>query len=713
MSMRSTIAISILSVALASAALAQSDFGDAADGATAAYPTLPGLMGEFPTLPTTTNTRFPGNVGIEHIVTTQVWLGGPSSVTTLELTPNVTDLDVDDSGAFWWISLTGIPAGAMLSVPVTIAPGTPSSPYFLNVLIDQNNDGEWRDTPTLREWAVRDRPISQAPGTTVRHGVPVWWSSNLIILPKWARIIVSTVPVSNLMSWGSEGWDGSMPPGFPPVSLAIGETEDRFVGEVYPGSAGPGGGPPPGPSGGGFPGGAGGGALGKGVIVPGPGVPGACDISVNCSPRGGVIPCPTSATVSCTVEYISGLCPAKVSLGGGGSCNAIIEPSLIKRLRGTGPNLAVSPSWDCTTVGPGNRTATLSFDVHFPPPCDQQVTRVERWAFDLQADPDGIYSTIGPDEREGIVLRSAQSSCGNGIPQPPFESCDDGNLVPGDTCNSDCQFPSYFANGMLGPGEDCDDANMISGDGCSMFGIREYCGNAKLDPHEACDDGNTLDGDACNRFCQLPAPASCPNAALDHPLEQCDDGNAIDGDGCDAYCQDEVCGDGAIDLGEQCDDGNTANGDGCDAACLSEGTCGNGWLDAGEACDDANGFEEDGCGSSCQVVPVHIGGLRLLGDKTTLVWDAAVAPLRRYDVLRGDLAELRAAGGDLGQPGSVCLAAGHAVEETSVPAAPAPGQAHYYLVRTDPAWPAPATWEPPPAAAGAAGQRDASLTPCD
>jgi cysteine-rich repeat protein len=501
-----------------------------------------------------------------------------------------------------------------------------------------------------------------------------------------------------------------MPPALP-SALAIGETEDRFVGAVYPGTAGEGGGPPPGPSGGGYPGGAGGGAPGKGIVGP-PAQPGACLITRECAPKGGTVPCGTSATVSCKIEYISGQCPEKVSLGGT-ACNAMISPQLVKRLRGSGPNLSVTPAWDCATVGPGARTAILSFSVTFPPPCDQQVTRVERWAFDLQQDPEGIYGIVGPDEREGIIVSSAPVTCGNGIPQPPIESCDDGNLLPGDACNSDCQFPTYLANGILGPGEDCDDANTVSGDGCSMFGVREYCGNAKLDPHEACDDGNTTDGDGCNRFCQPSGTASCPNGSVDHPLEQCDDANPSDGDGCDAHCQIEVCGDGSIDLGEQCDDANTESGDGCSAVCLSEGTCGNGWLDAGEACDDAGTFEEDGCSSTCQLAAVRVAGLQVLGDKSTLVWDAVVAPLRRYQVLRGDLDELVASGGDLGQPGSTCVAAAQLVESLGITPAPAPGEAFYYVVRTDPAWPADATWEPVPPADGALGQRDGWSTPCD
>ncbi len=714
---RSTNFLLLLALALTSVSgatvLAQSDFGDAPDGVTASYPGFPGVMGAYPTLTTTASTRFPGNVGIEHDITTQIRIGGVASVTTLELTPNVTDLDIDDSGAYVWISLTGIPSGAAISVPVTIDASAPIGPYYLNVLIDQNNDGEWKDTPSLREWAVRDRPIDQAPGTTRRHSVPVWWSSSLMLLPKWVRITVSDVAVGSLMMWGPDGWDGSTPPDSPPV-LSVGETEDRFIGGTYPGTAGPGGGPPPGPGGGGILGGAGGGAIGKGIPGGGGGgaAPGACEIAMDCRPKSLTLPCGDFGTIECTIEYLSGNCPAIVSVGNT-QCNVMVGPRFIRRLRGVGPRAVVSPSWDCTTVGPGMRDAVLSFSVTFPPPCDEQIGRKERWTFDLDHDPDGVYGIVGPDEREGIILSSVAATCGNGIPEPPFESCDDGNLVPGDTCAPDCQFPSYFANGILEPGEDCDDGNVLSGDGCNSFGIREFCGNMMLDLHEACDDGNTIDGDGCNRFCQFEAAPSCPNGAVDHVLEQCDDGNSTDGDGCDAYCQDELCGDKALDLGEQCDDGNTSNGDGCSALCQSEGTCGNGWKDAGEDCDDGNSNDGDGCSSSCQTAEVHVAGLRFLGDKATVAWDPVIAPLRSYDLLRGDLDELHSSGGDLDGAGSVCLETAHPTESAGAVVDPAPGGAFYYLARVDPDWPAVVTWEPGAPAVGAVGLRDSLPTVCD
>jgi cysteine-rich repeat protein len=68
------------------------------------------------------------------------------------------------------------------------------------------------------------------------------------------------------------------------------------------------------------------------------------------------------------------------------------------------------------------------------------------------------------------------------------------------------------------------------------------CGDGVVDPEwEQCDDGNTADGDACSSDCQLRAAGSagavCGDGVVEPPREQCDDGNTADGDGCTSDCQ--------------------------------------------------------------------------------------------------------------------------------------------------------------------------------
>jgi cysteine-rich repeat protein len=90
-------------------------------------------------------------------------------------------------------------------------------------------------------------------------------------------------------------------------------------------------------------------------------------------------------------------------------------------------------------------------------------------------------------------------------------------------------------------------------------------------PCESCDDGNTVGGDGCNSLCQIEGrrrPLGCGDGIVQPGLgESCDDGNAINGDGCDSNCTPTGCGNGIVTAGEQCDDGNHDPLDGCEPDC--------------------------------------------------------------------------------------------------------------------------------------------------
>jgi cysteine-rich repeat protein len=63
------------------------------------------------------------------------------------------------------------------------------------------------------------------------------------------------------------------------------------------------------------------------------------------------------------------------------------------------------------------------------------------------------------------TARGQVAVCGNHVLEPP-ELCDDGNLVDGDGCDSNCT-PTGCGNGIVTAGEQCDDGNLVSGDCCS------------------------------------------------------------------------------------------------------------------------------------------------------------------------------------------------------------------------------------------------------
>ncbi len=105
-------------------------------------------------------------------------------------------------------------------------------------------------------------------------------------------------------------------------------------------------------------------------------------------------------------------------------------------------------------------------------------------------------------------------TCGNGVVDPPFEQCDDGNQDNNDDCLAGtCQFNTCgdgFPD-LQGPQvEECDDGNTDASDGCTNGCT--ICGNriiGDLDgpngplPGETCDDGNRDEADFCPNDCTV------------------------------------------------------------------------------------------------------------------------------------------------------------------------------------------------------------------
>ncbi len=196
------------------------------------------------------------------------------------------------------------------------------------------------------------------------------------------------------------------------------------------------------------------------------------------------------------------------------------------------------------------------------------------------------------------------SSCGNGSVDA-FETCDDGNLVDGDGCDSNCR-PTGCGNGVVMDGEQCDDGNDFDYDSCLSSCLPARCGDGveRWDTEE-CDDGNSDDDDSCHA-CE---DSECGDGLLWSMIEECDDGNRDDGDGCDGNCTPTGCGNGVRTIGEDCDDGNTRDDDGCPNTC-KPATCGDGilrkvydewWDDEKEQCDDGNTSNHDGCIWGCRL----------------------------------------------------------------------------------------------------------------
>lgn len=173
-----------------------------------------------------------------------------------------------------------------------------------------------------------------------------------------------------------------------------------------------------------------------------------------------------------------------------------------------------------------------------------------------------------------VMPTPAPPTCGDGVADEN-ETCDDGNDVDGDDCDTNCT-PTGCGNGITTGAEECDDGNSVNDDACNKDCKRALCQdgvvNVSNDIQEECDDGNSTDNDACRNDC---TKARCGDNVVnlsDNVQEECDDGNLDPDDSCDPNCKVPGCGNGYRAANEACDDGNLDNGDGCDPTCTLTNT---------------------------------------------------------------------------------------------------------------------------------------------
>jgi len=182
-------------------------------------------------------------------------------------------------------------------------------------------------------------------------------------------------------------------------------------------------------------------------------------------------------------------------------------------------------------------TGLLLQTISNPTPISPDEYEDERFGAALAAVPGRVLvsdpsdQTLSSLEGGGLYVYVDTTGCGDGA-LGPLEVCDDGNLVDGDGCDSNCR-PTACGNGVTSAGEVCDDGNLVDGDGCDSNCRPTACGNGAVSDGEQCDDGNVVEGDGCSDRCTIEV---CGNGILD-PTEACDDGNLTDGDACSAGCR--------------------------------------------------------------------------------------------------------------------------------------------------------------------------------
>ena len=193
---------------------AVADYGDAPDNTyNQTLEAYPGITARFPTYFNTDNSGFTNYTGVYHINVDSEWIDSlAASGTTVENDALVETGDMDCLDVLLIYDDTDGEITGELLFPVT---ALTSDFRYINVLLDQDRDGDWRDSI---DYLVKDLPIAlYADSAEVLQLGP--FPLNHETLSHWVRITLTRQPL-NLPQW-----DGSIPPG----GLEFGETEDHLL----------------------------------------------------------------------------------------------------------------------------------------------------------------------------------------------------------------------------------------------------------------------------------------------------------------------------------------------------------------------------------------------------------------------------------------------------------------------------------------------------
>jgi cysteine-rich repeat protein len=202
-----------------------------------------------------------------------------------------------------------------------------------------------------------------------------------------------------------------------------------------------------------------------------------------------------------------GCCPVGADAATDGDCssicgNGIVEPGEIcdtAIVAGAGAcPIACSDGLVCTTdvLSSGG---TCQAACSFPP-----IT--------TPANGDGCC----PSGANSTTDNDCVATCGNGVVEPPSETCDTGIASGAGACPTMCDDGVACTANLLGNAGTCQAVCVFppitapaNGDSCCPTGANAnndndcapVCGNGATEPGEQCDDGNANNGDACANNC--------------------------------------------------------------------------------------------------------------------------------------------------------------------------------------------------------------------
>lgn len=203
------------------------DYGDAPDNTTGQVFAYPGVEGQFPSLYATANSRILGRTGAYHLTTSEEWLNLNFTLTTTKETDAlIVDLDVDENLSAIRYFISNDTLYAVIMVPVGVSADAPDVLRYLNVLIDRNQDGVWKDTSFRKEWVVANQIVGTESGETeIIISKPFILKETEINENMWMRVTFTRTKINASDFSAVGGWDGSAPlDGF-----GYGETEDINV----------------------------------------------------------------------------------------------------------------------------------------------------------------------------------------------------------------------------------------------------------------------------------------------------------------------------------------------------------------------------------------------------------------------------------------------------------------------------------------------------
>ncbi|MCD6572551.1 MAG: hypothetical protein J7K95_00450 [Thermoplasmata archaeon] len=205
------------------------DYGDAPDDSqnpsnVFAYS---GVVAKFPSFYDSKNVRVMGRKGCYHTDTSKCWLGNSSSTPTKENDALVIDHDTDNCEPIIIVNATTHKGYIIFYFTMKDAHA------FVNVLLDLNHDGEWKNEDGVNEWIIVNREINLPDewiGQTLRFiggefDIPYQYS-----LPVWARITITEESIDEELFSDVGGWDGSASSD----GFSYGETEDWLITDFIP-----------------------------------------------------------------------------------------------------------------------------------------------------------------------------------------------------------------------------------------------------------------------------------------------------------------------------------------------------------------------------------------------------------------------------------------------------------------------------------------------